>query len=82
MPIDDHESEIAAFIGTRGVTHCTTACAAPTKGSGSAADRAALRGRAEHRERLRCALASLRARGARGLRRPVSATADAAGLSA
>jgi hypothetical protein len=47
------EAEIAAFIRTRGVTRCPTACAAPTQGSGNAADRAALRQRDEHSEALR-----------------------------
>jgi len=47
------EAEIAAFIRSQGVTRCPTACAAPTQGSGSAADRAALRNRAERLEALR-----------------------------
>jgi len=49
----DCEAEIAAFIRARGITRCPTACAAPTQGSGSAADRAALRQRAEQREAAR-----------------------------
>ena len=47
------EAEIAAFIRSRGVTRCPTACAAPTQGSGNAADQAALRQRDERREALR-----------------------------
>jgi hypothetical protein len=47
------EAEIAAFIRSRGVTRCPTACAAPTQGSGNAADQAALRQRAERGEALR-----------------------------
>jgi hypothetical protein len=47
------EAEIAAFIRMKGLTRCPTACAAPTQGSGNAADRAALRQRAERREALR-----------------------------
>ena len=43
----NHEEEIAAFIRTKGVTRCPTACAAPTHASGNATDRAALRERAD-----------------------------------
>jgi hypothetical protein len=49
----DREAEIAAFIRAKGITRCPTACAAPTQASGSAADRAALRQRAEQREAAR-----------------------------
>jgi hypothetical protein len=49
----NHEEEIAAFIRTKGVTRCPTACAAPTHASGNAADRAALRERAAKMEALR-----------------------------
>ena len=49
----DHETEIAAFIRAKGITRCPTACAAPTQGSGSAADRAALRQRDEEQEAAR-----------------------------
>jgi hypothetical protein len=49
----DYEAEIAAFIRAKGITRCPTACAAPTQASGSAADRAALRQRAEERETAR-----------------------------
>jgi hypothetical protein len=48
-----YEDEIAAFIRTKGVTRCPTACAAPTHASGDAADRAALRDRAAKMEALR-----------------------------
>ena len=47
------EAEITAFIQAKGVTRCPTACAAPTHASGSAADRAALRERAERRDAVR-----------------------------
>lgn len=47
------EAEIAAFIRAKGVTRCPTACAAPTHASGSAADRAMLRERAERLEASR-----------------------------
>ena len=52
MP-QSYEAEIAAFIRAKGVTRCPTACVAPTHASGNAADRAALRERAERREALR-----------------------------
>ena len=53
MSLQNHEAEIAAFILAKGITQCPTACAAPTRASGNAADRAALRERAERREALR-----------------------------
>lgn len=53
MSQKNYEAEIAAFIRTKGITRCPTACAAPTYASGSAADRAALRQRAERLEVLR-----------------------------
>jgi hypothetical protein len=62
MPAQDLEAAIAAFIRTKGVTRCPTACVAPTYASGTLADQAALRRRAEQREiqreegRLRAAL--------------------------
>ena len=49
----DYEAEIAAFIQARGVTCCPTACAVPTHASGSAADRIALRERAERQDAVR-----------------------------
>lgn len=45
------EAAIAAFLRSRGVTRCPTACVAPTHASGNATDRAALRERAERAER-------------------------------
>ena len=53
MSPQQYDAEIAAFIRQKGITRCPTACAAPTHASGSAADRAALRQRAERREALR-----------------------------
>lgn len=53
MSPKNYEAEIAAFIRTRGVTRCPTACAAPTHASGSAVDREALRQRAEQLEAVR-----------------------------
>lgn len=53
MPPSNYEAEIAAFIRANGVTRCPTACAAPSQASGDAADRAALRRRAEQLEAAR-----------------------------
>ena len=47
------EAAIVAFMRTKGITRCPTACVAPTHASGSAADRAVLRQRAERLEALR-----------------------------
>jgi hypothetical protein len=50
----EHDQDaIAAFIQTRGVTRCPTVCAAPTQGTVAAADRLALRRRAEWIEQTR-----------------------------
>jgi hypothetical protein len=51
--LQDCEAEIAAFIRTKGVTRCPTACAAPTQASVNASDRAALRERSERIEARR-----------------------------
>jgi hypothetical protein len=53
MPSNEYEAAIAAFIRSKGITRCPTACAAPTHAAGSAADRAALRQRAERLEAIR-----------------------------
>jgi hypothetical protein len=53
MSPKNYETEIADFLRTKGITRCPTACAAPTQASGSTADRAALRQRAERLEALR-----------------------------
>ena len=53
MSPKNYENEIAAFIRTKGVTRCPTACVAPTHATGSAADRDALRQRAERIEAKR-----------------------------
>ena len=42
MGEDEYEAAIAAFIRTKGVTRCPTACALPTQGTITANDRAAL----------------------------------------
>ena len=42
MSHHDRDAEIAAFILTKGVTRCPTACVVPTQGSPDSADQAAL----------------------------------------
>jgi len=49
----DRDAEIAAFIRTKGVTRCPTACAVPTQGSPDLADQAALEQYAIARDQLR-----------------------------
>lgn len=49
----EYDAAVAAFIRTKGVTRCPTACTYPTEGTVSAADRAALEAYARERERLR-----------------------------
>jgi hypothetical protein len=53
MTQQEHDAAIAAFISQKGVTRCPTACAVPTHASIAAADRQALRQRAEEREARR-----------------------------
>jgi len=53
MSPNNDEAAIAAFLRTKGVTRCPTACAVPTHAHGSAADRQVLRQRAERLEALR-----------------------------
>lgn len=53
MSQHDLDAEVAAFIRAKGVTRCPTACLAPTQGTTAAADRIALRGRAEQLEAAR-----------------------------
>jgi hypothetical protein len=53
MLLRNDEAAIAAFIRTKGITRCPTACAAPTHASGSVTDREALRQRAERLEARR-----------------------------
>jgi 3-methyladenine DNA glycosylase/8-oxoguanine DNA glycosylase len=52
-PPADDAAAIAAFIRTRGVTRCPTACAIPTQATIPAADRAALARHGVVRERAR-----------------------------
>jgi hypothetical protein len=42
MADDEYQAAVAAFIRTKGVTRCPTACALPTQGTIAANDRAAL----------------------------------------
>jgi hypothetical protein len=42
MGDDEYKAAVAAFIRTKGVTRCPTACALPTQGTIAAEDRAAL----------------------------------------
>jgi hypothetical protein len=39
---EEYEAAVAAFIRSNGITRCPTACALPTQGSVTDADRAAL----------------------------------------
>jgi hypothetical protein len=53
MSHDDRDAEIAAFVRTKGVTRCPTACVLPTQGSPDALDQAALEQYAIARDELR-----------------------------
>lgn len=53
MSPNNDDAAIAAFLRSKGVTRCPTACAAPTHAYGSAADRQALPQRAERLEAMR-----------------------------
>jgi hypothetical protein len=53
MGEDEYEAAVAAFIRTKGVTRCPTACALPTQGTIAANDRAALEDYAIARTRSR-----------------------------
>jgi len=52
MSRHDRDAEIAAFIRTKGVTRCPTACSVPTQGSPDHADQAALEQYALARDEL------------------------------
>ena len=52
MSHHDRDAEIAAFIRTKGVTRCPTACVVPTQGSPDRDDQAALEQYAVARELL------------------------------
>jgi hypothetical protein len=53
MGEDEYEAAVAAFLRTKGVTRCPTACALPTQGTIAATDRAALENYAIGRARAR-----------------------------
>jgi hypothetical protein len=53
MDRDPYEAAITAFIHSKGITRCPTACALPTQGTVSAVDRAALRSYAVARSQSR-----------------------------
>ena len=53
MGDDEYKAAVAAFIRTKGVTRCPTACALPTQGIIAADDRAALEDYAITRTRWR-----------------------------
>ena len=53
MSHHDRDAEIAAFIHTKGVIRCPTACVAPTQGSPDSADQTALGQHAIVRDQLR-----------------------------
>ena len=52
MSHHDRDAEIAAFILTKGVTRCPTACVVPTQSSPSLPDQAALAEHAVARDQL------------------------------
>jgi hypothetical protein len=53
MCLEEYEAAVAAFIRSKGITRCPTACALPTQGVVPAADRAALERYAAIRNELR-----------------------------
>jgi hypothetical protein len=53
MGEEEYEAAVAAFLRTKGVTRCPTACALPTQGTIAATDRAALENYAIARTRAR-----------------------------
>jgi hypothetical protein len=50
---DEYDTAVAAFVRTKGITRCPTACAMPTQATIAAPDRAALADHAAKREWLR-----------------------------
>jgi len=53
MSDSEYEAAVAAFIRTKGITRCPTACVGKTQGTVSLADREALQRRAAEIEKLR-----------------------------
>jgi hypothetical protein len=57
---EEYEAAVAAFIRSKGITRCPTACALPTQGVIPAADRAALERYAATRDQSRAQKTSAR----------------------
>jgi hypothetical protein len=53
MSQSEYEAAVVEFIRSKGIARCPTVCLAETQGSLAAADRAALRRRAERPEAVR-----------------------------
>jgi hypothetical protein len=53
MSQTEYEARLSAFLRNKGVTRCPTACVAPTAGSVTAGDKAALRDHQAAREASR-----------------------------
>jgi hypothetical protein len=53
MSQTEYDSAVAEFLRKRSITRCPTACVVPTRGSVTAADRAALRDHEAAREAAR-----------------------------
>ena len=53
MSQDEYEATVSVFIRTKGITRCPTACALPTQGTVTSADRAAFENYAAACEWLR-----------------------------
>jgi hypothetical protein len=66
MSQDEYQAAVAAFLRSKGVTRCPTACALPTQGTIAAADRAALRDYAAARPKSRRLPLEAHARSVRG----------------
>ena len=49
---DEYDDAVAAFIRTKGITRCPSACVSPTQAIIASIDRAALEDHAVERERL------------------------------
>jgi hypothetical protein len=60
MRQEEYEAAVAAFIRSKGITRCPTACALPTQGTVPAADRAELERHANARSRSHQQKATLR----------------------
>jgi hypothetical protein len=72
MHQDEHQAAVAAFIRSRGVTRCPTACALPTQGTVAAADQAALQNYVAARSQSRQQKISARERAWRAVKIPAA----------